>query len=129
MIRDKAKQRLRAIKRSARGPVAPLSASGMYVSPHLLSYTERMQIDGQTISEQDFADSIAAARAAADKMVAGGAEQPTQFEILTAAAFWYFKQQSVEYAVIEVGLGGLLDSTNVITPEVSVITNVTMKDL
>ena len=101
--------------------------TGMYVSPHLVSYTERMQIDGQTIAEQDFADSIAAVKAAAEQMVAGGAEQPTQFEILTAAAFWYFRQQNVEYAVIEVGLGGLLDSTNVIIPEVSVITNVTME--
>ena len=86
-----------------------------------------MQIDGQTIAEQDFADSIAAVKAAAEQMVAGGAEQPTQFEILTAAVFWYFRQQNVEYAVIEVGLGGLLDSTNVIIPEVSVITNVTME--
>ena len=101
--------------------------TGMYVSPHLVSYTERMQIDGQTIAEQDFADSIAAVKAAAEQMVAGGAEQPTQFEILTAAAFWYFRQQNVEYAVIEVGLGGLLDSTNVIIPEVSVVTNVTME--
>ncbi len=101
--------------------------TGMYVSPHLVSYTERMQIDGQTISEQDFADSMTVVRAAAEKMVAAGSEQPTQFEILTAAAFWYFHQKNVEYAVIEVGLGGLLDSTNVIIPEVSVITNVTME--
>lgn len=59
-------------------------------------------------------------------MVQEGSERPTQFEMLTAAAFWYFKAVHVEYAVIEVGLGGLLDSTNVITPVLSVITNVAM---
>jgi dihydrofolate synthase/folylpolyglutamate synthase len=60
-------------------------------------------------------------------MVAEGEECPTQFEVLTALAFVYFAIKHVEYAVIEVGLGGLLDSTNVIVPEVSVITNVTLE--
>ena len=60
-------------------------------------------------------------------MKGAGDEQPTQFEVITAAAFWLFKKKGVEYAVIEVGLGGLLDSTNVIVPEVSVITNVTFE--
>jgi dihydrofolate synthase/folylpolyglutamate synthase len=60
-------------------------------------------------------------------MVADGEECPTQFEVLTALAFFYFAIKHVEYAVIEVGLGGLLDSTNVIVPEVSVITNVTLE--
>ena len=60
-------------------------------------------------------------------MLADGAECPTQFEVLTALGLYYFAKCQVEYAVIEVGLGGTLDSTNVITPEVSVITNVTME--
>ena len=98
--------------------------TGLYISPHLASYTERMQVDGQPISEEDFAEAISAVRAFIEQMLAEGEECPTQFEALTAAAFYYFAAHKVEYAVIEVGLGGLLDSTNVITPEVSVITNV-----
>lgn len=101
--------------------------TGFYSSPHLVSYTERIQVDGQPISEQAFADCLLAVKAAIDQMLAEGDECPTQFEVLTAMAFYYFALRKVEYAVIEVGLGGLLDSTNVITPEVSVITNVTME--
>lgn len=98
--------------------------TGLYISPHLVSYTERIQIDGKPISEEDFADCISAVRTFVDKMVEDGEESPTQFEVITAAAFLYFAINKVEYAVIEVGLGGLLDSTNVVKPEVSVITNV-----
>ena len=65
-------------------------------------------------------------RQGVDKIIADGVEPPTQFEILTAAAFLFFKEQGVDYAVVEAGLGGLLDSTNVVTPVVSVITNVTL---
>ena len=98
--------------------------TGMYSSPHLVSYTERIQVDGQPISEQEFADCLSTIKTFAEQMVEEGEECPTQFEVLTALAFFYFALRHVEYAVIEVGLGGLLDSTNVITPEVSVITNV-----
>ncbi len=101
--------------------------TGLYISPHLVSYTERMQVDGQPISEAEFADCLGAVKVFADQMVAEGEESPTQFEVLTAAAFLFFAMRHVEYAVIEVGLGGLLDSTNVITPEVAVITNVTLE--
>ena len=101
--------------------------TGMYSSPHLVSYTERIQVDGQPISEQDFADCLSTIRTYVEQMVAEGDECPTQFEVLTALAFFYFAMRHVEYAVIEVGLGGLLDSTNVITPEVSIITNVTFE--
>ena len=101
--------------------------TGLYTSPHLVSYTERMKVDGQNISAEDFAESITAVREQVEQMLAAGEESPTQFEVLTAAAFYYFARKQVEYAVIEVGLGGLLDSTNVIVPEVSVITNVTME--
>lgn len=99
--------------------------TGMYTSPHLISYTERIQINGQEISQDDFAACIFLVKEKIVAMVAAGEENPTQFEVLTAAAFYYFAKMQVEYAVIEVGLGGLLDSTNVIVPEVSVITNVT----
>lgn len=101
--------------------------TGLYISPHLVSYTERIQIDGKSISEEDFADCISAVKTFVDKMVEDGEESPTQFEVITAAAFLYFAINQVEYAVIEVGLGGLLDSTNVVKPEVSIITNVTFE--
>lgn len=101
--------------------------TGMYTSPHLVSYTERMQIDGNYISENEFADCIEVVKEKVETMIAEGEENPTQFEVITAAAFYYFAKMQVEYAVIEVGLGGLLDSTNVIVPEVSVITNVTLE--
>ncbi len=98
--------------------------TGLYISPHLVSYTERIQIDGVAIAEEEFASCIGAVKTFADQMVDEGMESPTQFEVLTATAFLYFAFKNVEYAVIEVGVGGLLDSTNVIVPEVSVITNV-----
>ncbi len=100
---------------------------GLFTSPHLIDYTERIQIDGQQVSRAEFADGLATVRAAAEQMMAAGSESPTQFEVLTALAFLIFRQRGVDYAVIEVGLGGLLDSTNVITPAVSIITNVTME--
>jgi len=101
--------------------------TGFYSSPHLVSYTERIRVDGQAISEQEFADCLSSIKVYIDQMVADGEECPTQFEVLTALAFFYFAIKHVEYAVIEVGLGGLLDSTNVIVPEISVITNVTLE--
>ena len=101
--------------------------TGLYTSPHLTSYTERFVIDGEQASEADFAAAISAAKEAAEAMLAEGLEQPTEFEVLTAAAFRYFSEKHVDYAVIEVGLGGLFDSTNVIMPEVAVITNVAME--
>lgn len=101
--------------------------SGRYLSPHLISYTERMSTDGHDISEETFAALLTRVRAAADEMTAEGHEHPTQFEALTALAFLYFAEEHVETAVIETGLGGLLDSTNVIEPALTIITNVTME--
>ena len=91
---------------------------GLFTSPHLESYCERIKINGENIPESDFAEIIF--RVKDSNVVA------THFEVLTAAAFLYFKEQAVDIAVIEVGLGGLFDSTNVITPEISVITNVAL---
>ncbi|MBQ1470159.1 MAG: bifunctional folylpolyglutamate synthase/dihydrofolate synthase, partial [Schwartzia sp.] len=101
--------------------------TGLYTSPHLFSYTERCKVDGKEISEEEFASCLTRVREAAEKMVLEGEETPTQFEVLTALAFLWFAEQKVNYAVIEVGLGGLLDSTNIITPVLSVITNVTLE--
>lgn len=100
--------------------------SGRYLSPHLISYTERMSVDGHDISEETFAALLTRVRAAADEMTAAGHEHPTQFEALTALAFLYFAEEHVETAVIETGLGGLLDSTNVVDPVLTIITNVAM---
>lgn len=100
---------------------------GKFTSPHLVKYNERITLNGTDISDDDFAMLISAVKVAADSVVKKGVcEQPTQFEVLTAAAFLYFYLQKVDYAVIEVGMGGLWDSTNVITPVVSVITNVAL---
>lgn len=100
--------------------------TGRYTSPHLEDYTERIDVNGKDISRADFAEAIDHVKDAVAAMVAAGEERPTEFEMITAAAFWYFSHVGVEYAVIEVGLGGLVDSTNVIVPEVSVITNVSL---
>ena len=100
--------------------------TGRYTSPHLEDYTERIHIDHHDISRDDFAAAVAVVKDAVTAMVAEGGEGATEFELITAAAFWYFASIGVDYAVIEVGLGGLLDSTNVIVPAVSVITNVAM---
>ena len=100
--------------------------AGRYLSPHLISYTERMSVDGHDISEERFAELLTRVRAAADEMVEAGHEHPTQFEALTALAFLYFAEEQVEVAVIETGLGGLLDSTNVVEPALTIITNVAM---
>ena len=97
---------------------------GRYTSPHLETYRERIYVHGQLISAPDFAEAIATVQEGVNQLTASGQEAPTTFEMLTAAAFWYFAEKKVDYAVIEVGLGGLLDSTNVITPVVSIITNV-----
>jgi len=101
--------------------------TGMYTSPHLSEYTERMIINGDMATKADFAEAVNYTASFVAQMTEEGWEHPTEFEVLTAAAFYYFAAKGVEYAVIEVGLGGLLDSTNVIVPEISVITNVTME--
>ena len=100
---------------------------GKFTSPHLVKYNERIQINEQDITDEEFAKVLTTVREFADDLVKKGAcEQPTQFEILTAAAFHYFALNRVDYAVVEVGLGGLWDSTNLIKPLVSVITNIAL---
>lgn len=99
---------------------------GRFTSPHLARYTERFCIDGTEIDDDVFIALVQKIQPAVAKLVAEGMESPTQFELLTAMGFLCFKEAGVDYAVIEVGLGGLLDSTNVVMPEVSVITNVTI---
>jgi len=96
---------------------------GLYTSPHLLDYTERIKINGIDISKKSFASIIEKIKQVISEKYKLN-ELPTEFEILTAAAFLYFAEKKVDIAVIETGLGGRLDSTNVIVPIVSAITNV-----
>ncbi|MHC5109074.1 MAG: bifunctional folylpolyglutamate synthase/dihydrofolate synthase [Planctomycetota bacterium] len=99
---------------------------GLYTSPHLLNIRERISVDGEMITESEFAKSIGKVVASLTK---ARATKPTYFEVLTAAAFQYFADREVEVAVIETGLGGRLDSTNVITPDVVGITSISYDHL
>jgi len=94
---------------------------GLYTSPHLVSVRERIQIDRAPISEADFAEGMEAVRRVIESM-----EDPaaTFFEITTALALWYFGREKVDWVVWETGLGGRLDATNIVTPEVCIITNI-----
>ncbi len=119
---------------NGKGSVSALSASalraagyrtGLYTSPHLVSFTERMTVNGDEISREKVA-------ALADRLkqlldIHAPDMKPTFFEFTTAMAFDYFREMDAEAVVLEVGMGGRLDSTNVITPECSVITNVELE--
>lgn len=99
---------------------------GRFTSPHLVDYTERIRVGRDDVSQEKFAELVSRVKEVVEALEKEGLEAPTTFEILTAAAFLYFKEEAVDYAIIEAGMGGRLDSTNIITPEVSVITNVTI---
>lgn len=97
---------------------------GRFVSPHLHSYLERITIDGVEIGATKFWAILDEIDDHIRVMLDRGEEHPTEFEVLTAAAFRYFQLEQVDLAVMEVGMGGTYDSTNVITPRVAVITGV-----
>lgn len=94
--------------------------TGLYTSPHLLDYRERIRVNGQMIDEQSVIDFIGDNKDKFEEM------QLSFFEMATGMAFDYFAKEKVDIAIIEVGLGGRLDSTNVIMPELSVITNISL---
>jgi dihydrofolate synthase/folylpolyglutamate synthase len=98
--------------------------TGLFTSPHVNSYRERYKINGEMISEEKIAQLITKMRPCLEKMVEKGYEHPTEFEVNTAMAFLYFYEEKVDIVILEVGLGGAIDSTNVINPLVSIITNV-----
>jgi dihydrofolate synthase/folylpolyglutamate synthase len=98
---------------------------GMMPKPHLISYTERIQVDQRPIAEADFAALLTEIQAVINK-VASELGPPTEFEILTSAALYYFARAGIDLLVCEVGLGGRLDSTNVLDLGVSVITNIAL---
>lgn len=92
---------------------------GFYSSPHLVEFTERIQINNEQISKIDLIELVDEIRPLINQV-----PDITTFELTTALAFMYFSRKKVDIAVVEVGLGGRLDATNVITPEVSVITSI-----
>ena len=94
--------------------------TALYSSPHILQYNERFEINGQCISDQSLIDFFDQYQ---EEVEEAGL---TYFEISTAIAFWWFAKEKVDLAIIEVGLGGRLDATNIIEPEVSVITSIAM---
>jgi dihydrofolate synthase / folylpolyglutamate synthase len=98
---------------------------GLMPKPHLVSYTERIQVDQRPIAEADFAALITEVQPAISK-VAAELGPPTEFEILTSAALYYFARAGIDLLVCEVGLGGRLDSTNVLDLGVEVITNIAL---
>ena len=100
--------------------------TGLYTSPHLVEPTERIRIQGEPVSPEAFAAAFRQVHQAAEQLIRDGAveQHPTYFETVTAMAFLLFRERAVEIGVIEVGLGGRLDATNVIQPRVAVITPV-----
>ena len=92
--------------------------TALYTSPHLLDFRERIKVDGKLIPKGQVVEFISKHKRYFER------ERLSFFEMTVALAFWYFKKQKVDYAVIEVGLGGRLDATNIITPVLSVITNI-----
>jgi dihydrofolate synthase/folylpolyglutamate synthase len=92
--------------------------TGLYTSPHLLDFTERIRIDGKCIEEKTVIDFMNEIHETLDRI------KPSFFEITVALAFYHFRAEKIDIGVIEVGLGGRLDSTNVIKPILSVITNI-----
>ncbi len=95
--------------------------TGLYISPYIERFNERMQMDGEPISDDELAQITAMVRPCADAM----ADHPTEFELITVIALEYFFRHAADIVVLEVGLGGELDSTNVVdVPELAVITNI-----
>lgn len=99
--------------------------TGLHTKPHLMSVTERARVDGIAIPEEAFGDLIGEMQAAVDR-VSLEHGRPTYYETLLALAFLWFARSEVDVAVIEAGVGGTLDGTNVLRPRVSVITNVAL---
>ena len=115
---------------NGKGSTAAMTASilrkagyrtGLYTSPYIYQFGERMQVDGQMISDEELVEITEYVKPLADSME----ESPTEFELVSCIGFEFFKRKGCDIVVLEVGMGGLLDSTNVIPcPEVAVITNI-----
>ena len=102
--------------------------TGLYTSPHLIRVNERIRVGNQDIGDEDFARHFFRVKEAADQLVASGAlpQPPSFFEVVTALAFSFFNQEKIDVAVLEVGMGGRLDATNVVDPVLSIITDISL---
>jgi dihydrofolate synthase/folylpolyglutamate synthase len=102
--------------------------TGLYTSPHLSRINERIRVGGAEIEDDQFSDLYSRVEVAADELVARGTlpQSPSFFEFITAIGFLYFAESGVDVAVLEVGMGGRLDATNVVEPLVSVITDISL---
>lgn len=100
--------------------------TGLFTSPYLEVFTERIKINNMNIPEEDLARVTKYVKDKVEIMLSHGKNHPTEFEIVTAIAFKYFYEMKVDFVVLEVGMGGRLDSTNVINPLISVITPIAM---
>ncbi|MBS4022965.1 MAG: bifunctional folylpolyglutamate synthase/dihydrofolate synthase [Dethiobacter sp.] len=98
--------------------------TGLYTSPYLESFNNRMAINGRDINESELVRQVELLRPLTEKVGRGGLGDPTEFEVVTALAFNYFAGQDPDWVIVEVGLGGRLDATNVLSPKVCVITNI-----
>lgn len=97
---------------------------GLYTSPHLISERERIQVNGEWIPEEDFSEEIKYLQRIVSDKSHQGALKPTYFELMTAAAIHYFWREKMDYVVMETGMGGRLDSTNVVHSQIQIITNI-----
>ena len=102
--------------------------TGLYTSPHLERPNERIRVDRAEIADADFARLFFRVSETADRLVSSGRlpQMPSFFEMLTALAFLYFAESKVEIAVLEVGMGGRLDATNVVDPLISIVTDISL---
>ena len=96
--------------------------TGLFTSPYILSFNERIRVNGKNVSDKQFAETAGVVRIHAEKMSEEGFPDASFFELLTAIAFIIFEKENIQIAVIETGIGGTYDSTNVIKPILSVIT-------
>jgi dihydrofolate synthase/folylpolyglutamate synthase len=101
--------------------------TGLYTSPHLITLRERIQVDGRPVLKSELASVVAKIKPHVEAVDRDGTYgELSTFELLTAAAFVYFQQRGVDYQVLEVGLGGRLDATNVVMPEICIITSISL---
>lgn len=94
---------------------------GRYISPTIFEYRERIQVNGRMITKKALGEGMELVKAACEDMVARGLPHPTPFEVETALAFWYFQKMKCDIVVLETGMGGLLDATNVITTTLTAV--------
>ena len=100
--------------------------TGSYTSPHLIKFNERISVDGVDIKDAELAELMRTVRPIADQMLAEGMDC-TFFEIATALAFLHFSRSGVKYAILETGMGGRLDATNTVIPEITAITHISIE--